>query len=346
MKLSTTSQIITNRISWVDHARGIAILLVVYRHVVVGMRRSGIVVTEVTYNLQEVFYNFRMPVFFVLSGVFIAASLRKKSAISILRDRAETILYPYILWAFILVSLEIVLSEYTNAKRGLQDYWHIIAQPRAIDHLWYLFALFNTTLLYLILGKIIKPLWLHLPVSLVLHALTFQGFLQGKSLISDAFYFYPFFLTGAILTEFFLNPQKSSLFFNSRTLLWLVPLFVAGQWFWFRHRDDEKGWYLLFFFINLIACYMVYIIAREMARHSFFNGLSYIGKYSLYIYILHVPLAAGVRNIFLKGQIQADSFIILFFCWMIGIIVPVIAINLVKNTRFLLLFSLKSKPTI
>ncbi len=125
----------TPRIPWVDHARGIAIMLVVYRHVVIGLRRSGIAVSDLMYNVQEVFYNFRMPVFFVLSGLFVAGSLVKRSRAEVLKDRASTILYPYLVWAVILISLETAFSSFTNSIRDWHDFVDIIVQPRDIDHL-------------------------------------------------------------------------------------------------------------------------------------------------------------------------------------------------------------------
>jgi len=346
MKLSANKNKDVPRISWVDHARGIAILLVVYRHVVVGMQRSGIPISDFMYNTQEVFYNFRMPVFFILSGVFIMQALKKKSALAVLKYRAATILYPYLIWAVILVSLEFILSDYTNAKRGWHDYLHIITQPRAIDHLWYLFALFNATAVFLLFNSIIKQVWLNVLISLLLHGLTFTSFLQGQSLISDAFYFYPYFYLGTILSQKLLDQSENTSFLNAAHLKWLLPLFLAGQFFWFIHREEEADWFMLFLAINLVACYVVYITAREMCKTAVFDFFSYIGKYSLYIYIMHVPLAAGVRNIYLKGHINASSWLILASCWIVGLLVPIISVNLLRNTGFLRLFSLKSKPSI
>jgi uncharacterized membrane protein YcfT len=45
----------SDRISWVYHARGIAIMLIVYRHIVLGMQAGGVAVSEVMYNLQIIF---------------------------------------------------------------------------------------------------------------------------------------------------------------------------------------------------------------------------------------------------------------------------------------------------
>ncbi|MBS1606843.1 MAG: acyltransferase, partial [Bacteroidetes bacterium] len=175
-----------SRISWVDHARGIAILLVVYRHVVIGLQRSGVAISQTQFDIQELFYNFRMPVFFILSGIFVANSLRKKTRMDVLKDRAFTVLYPYLVWGVIMVTLEIVFVRYANARRTAWDYWYIVSQPRAIDHLWYLYALFNTSVLYLLLGRLIKNPWVHGAVAIVLHSATYLAFLQGNSLVSDA----------------------------------------------------------------------------------------------------------------------------------------------------------------
>ena len=342
MKTSTSKVYDLHRITWVDHARGIAILLVVYRHVVVGMMRAGIEVNEYIYNGQEIFYNFRMPIFFILSGVFIYLGLIKRPSMVILKERIATILYPYLFWAIILVSLEIVFSDFTNAKRGWQDYLHILTQPRAIDHLWYLFALFNTTLLFLTFRTVFKNKWAHFAFSFLLHCLTFMPFLQGQSLISDAFYFYPYFYLGSLLSDLLLNRIKSDLFLNSSRLYWLLPLFFMGQYFWFLHKEQEWKWFPIIFIINLIACYVVYIVANVISYNKLFNPLAYIGKYSLYIYILHVPLAAAVRNIFSNGILPGEPWVIFLCCWLVGIFVPIWAINKFNQFGILRLFSLKS----
>src|SRR4029078_7471640 len=80
-------RLVTTRVDWVDHARGFAILFVVYRHVIIGMKKSGMFVSEYIYNFQEIIYNFRMPLFFVLSGMFIVKSLKSKSSLTVIKDK-------------------------------------------------------------------------------------------------------------------------------------------------------------------------------------------------------------------------------------------------------------------
>ncbi|MEJ7914431.1 MAG: acyltransferase, partial [Chitinophagaceae bacterium] len=130
------------RMTWVDYLRGIAIILVVYHHVRVGIERSHIIIPEVLVNANMIFYSFRMPLFFVLSGIFINRSLSNKSTKQLSWIKFENLLYPYLLWSFIQVSLQIALSNFTNSDRDLTDYTYIFYQPRRLDQFWYLTALF------------------------------------------------------------------------------------------------------------------------------------------------------------------------------------------------------------
>lgn len=335
----------SSRISWVDHARGIAIMLVVYRHVVIGLKRSGVAITANMYNIQEIFYNFRMPIFFLLSGIFVASSLRRRSRTSILKDRAATILYPYLVWAVILVALEYFFSAFTNSKRSWLDLAYIIIQPRAIDHLWYLFALFNTSVLYLLLSKLVKNPWLHGLLAAALHTATFLSFLQGNSLVSDPFFFYPYFYIGTLMSPRLTNKGKSGDLLKFSRLTWVFPLFLAGQWFWFRHREESGTYFPLFFFISLVACYFVYIVARQIEQKG--NAwLSWLGKYSLYIYILHVPVAAIIRNIFSHSGLVLNPWVEIVVCWTGGLLIPVLLYIYGTRFGFGKLFSLKDKPPV
>src|SRR6202035_3875273 len=80
-----TSVLLKNRLAWVDYLKGIAIVLVVYRHVLIGIQRyvagqqaKGTPIPDVPLYLEKaniIFFSFRMPLFFILSGIFISGSL-------------------------------------------------------------------------------------------------------------------------------------------------------------------------------------------------------------------------------------------------------------------------------
>jgi fucose 4-O-acetylase-like acetyltransferase len=140
-----------SRMPWVDYTKGIAIILVIYRHVWFGLTRDHLDTLHYLYlkHANDIVYSFRMPLFFVLSGIFISKSLAKRTKKQLVINKFDTLLYPYLIWAVIQVSLQIVFTKFTNSHRSLMDYLYIIIQPRNIDQLWYLISLFDVTLLYI-----------------------------------------------------------------------------------------------------------------------------------------------------------------------------------------------------
>lgn len=335
------------RLAWVDHARGIAILLVVYRHDVIGMKNSGIEVSSLMYNMQEVFYNFRMPVFFVLSGIFIAGSLARKKRGAILKDRAQTILYPYLLWATLMILMQIYFSRYANAKKSLVDLKDIILQPRNVDHLWYLLALFNTSVLYLGLSKLVKSRWGHGAIAIGMYLLSVTKWLEGNSLLADILYFYIYLYAGVLLSEFMLNDEKRDAILNPRKLFWVLPLFILGQYFWFEIRDVQKEFVyeLPLLLVNLLACYFIYLISFQISKSRNSGWLAYLGKHSLYIYILHVFVMSFIRTLISHTHIAINPWGELTICWVCGLLIPVILFQSLKGVGFERLFSLKPKGT-
>lgn len=319
----------SERISWVYHARGIAIMLIVYRHIVLGMKFSGVPVSNLMYDLQMIFFNFRMPAFFILSGVFIAKSLKRKPGVTVARDKVNNLLYPYLLWAVITLILQISFSQFSNARRNWGDFIDILVQPRTLDQLWYLLALFNASLLYILLNTFLQTkVWIHILIAAGLHYLSF--FVHPYSLISDFFYFYFFFFTGALISDFLLNSETRNKLFKTSNLILILPLFVIGQWFWFVNKEQTGPIEVLFMLINFIGCYTLFMAAMLLAKTGKNEWMAYIGTYSLYIYILHVQVAAVVRKLVRSVYHEIDPWLLLLICFICGIVVPIV---LVKNFR-------------
>lgn len=81
-------RVMKERISWIDIARGLGIIFVIYAHV---LDRESI---------RFLFYAFHMPLFFFLTGI-VHHHKKSESIISFLRKNAKRILLPYFLFAFL-----------------------------------------------------------------------------------------------------------------------------------------------------------------------------------------------------------------------------------------------------
>lgn len=333
---------------WVDYARGIAIILVVYRHTMVGLERSAQDVPAFLYNIQEFLVNVRMPVFFVLSGIFLSRSLLHKSKGTLIKKKATTLLYPYILWTVIFITIQIFLSTYTNSKRTAADYLYIITQPRELDHMWYLLALFNTSLVLILLSRqMSKHPLLHLSLAVLLH---FASILvKDYSLLSDVLYYYVFLAVGVQVSGTIGNYDKKDNKTIARWFFIALPFFIAGQLFWWyniepRYEPKHNIYLLPFLLIILVACFIFYCGCRLLYNAGIAKWLNLVGKSSLHIYILHLLIISSFRIVFLKIFGIVNVYFLIGGSLLLGIGLPVLVYLLSKKwTPLQYLFTLE-KP--
>jgi fucose 4-O-acetylase-like acetyltransferase len=307
-----------SRLPWIDYAKGIAIILVVYRHIMIGLQRAGLEVNQYYVMANEVVFTFRMPLFFLLAGFFIRKSIGKRSIGEFISTKFNTILYPYLLWAFIQVTIQILISQYTNASRSFVDYLYILYKPRALDQFWYLYALFNTSLLYLFLFKVLKGSRIAIfGLALIFHYLS--DFLNEIQLIHDALYYFLFLAVGDSIADFVLRESNKRLFSSSRLTLVLLPLFGFCQWLWFNYELNIFGLAI----IALVGCAFIVNISFKLQNSNAFSWLRYVGFYSLYIYVLHVIVSGGVRTFLISVLGLSNTTILLITGIFFAVIIPI-----------------------
>ena len=338
-KVFNLNALSTSRWHWVDYLKGISILLVVYRHVLIGIERNGITVPTFLADANMIFYSFRMPLFFILSGMFIEWSLKKRSLNKVIWNKLETIIYPYLVWSFIQVTLQIILSGHTNSERGWVDYTYIIYQPQMLDQFWYLPALFNATFVFLLIKvKVSPPLWVHFGLSIVLYFTA--DYFERISMISDWMRFYFFFLLGNVLSKFIFEKEKQPLLKNYIPFLIIIPIFILAQYYYISNETNK----IEFVFISLIGCLMMFFIAIRLEKLNAFFFLRVLGYHSLQIYVMHVMVAAFVRVMLTKLIGVQNPYLLLASGIFFGVVIPIIIYNtLIKENIGWFLFTPK-KP--
>lgn len=330
-----------SRLEWVNYAKGIAIILVVYRHILIGIERSGIDVQLWLKNANEIVYSFRMPLFFVLSGIFVAKSIAKRQGNEFLKTKLSTIFYPYIVWGIIQISIQIILSKYTNANRDGMDFVYLLIHPRAIDQLWYLYALFNSSILfYFFYSKLKFNNLLLTIISVIMYGLSV--FVQEYSLIHDIFYYFIFFVLGHLASNILLNRENYTFFYSFKPFLILTPFFWFSQWYWLNNQDINL---FLFGLIAVLGTLYVFTISLLLAKFNKVEFLKIVGRHSLYIYLMHLLIVSAVRIFFTNILNIKEPTIILLFGWALGVILPILLYKLFirLNLGFLFEFKYKSK---
>ena len=152
------------RVEMVDAVKGIAIVLVVYGHVIQGLMHRGWW-TSTSASLQERYiYTFHMAAFFFVSGLFLKRSLLRTGPRSFILQRLRTILWPYLFSAAPLV-LEVQLHS-PGKLHEAQGILHSVVLPFLSGSAsWFLPTLFICLLLAVLLNSL--PDWARIAVALM-----------------------------------------------------------------------------------------------------------------------------------------------------------------------------------
>ena len=335
-----------SRLYWVDYLKGIAIVLVVYRHSLLGIEGSGQPTPAYLENANMVFFSFRMPLFFMLSGIFASLSLRKRSVKQYISSKFETLVYPYFIWVIIQITLQIILSGFTNSNRGLIDYTYIFYQPRNLDQFWYLPALFNAAVVYVLIKKYISEKWWIL-IIIALGFYFLSPYLQSVSMLSDWMEFYIFFALGDTISQLFFHEKVQNFFKNPLTLVFAIPFFIAAQTYYLSHDMYYQTSELMraeFLVIALTGCFTMLAFSFMLQRWNVLSWLRILGYHSIYIYVMHVMIAAFTRTFLIHVLDIHNVFVILVSCITAGSIVPIIIYNLfILNNVGWFLFTYKKR---
>lgn len=333
---------LSGRYAWVDYAKGIAIIFVVYRHVLYGLLYSGVPADPLLMDANEMLYGFRMPLFFFLSGLFFASSLKKRGTGEFLVSKINTLLYPYLLWCFIQLTLQIIFSDYTNFKRGVGNYIDILIHPRGMLQQWYLFALFNVSALYLFTHSVLK---LKAPVQLILGLVlpALIPFVADISTLSDVMMFYVFFCLGHLSAPYFFRDKVQQQLGSGYNALLLLPAFVLAQYYCMKHPETNI---YLFSALAMLGVLLVIMISFLLAKYKKLGFLQTLGHHSLYIYLLHLGIVFLLRTALLHAGFQISMPMMTFILVTAGILLSLILyrICLLLHLDFLFVGPFKIKP--
>ena len=343
------------RLSWIDYARGIAIILVVYRHVFEGLKESGIPVGKYIFlEYANIFlFSFRMPLFFIVSGIFLQASFKKRGFLQYVDTKARMILYPYFVWGFLYLTLQMVFTNYTNGHPTPSSYLNLFYLPREVGPFWYLYALFNISVLYSFVRYVLKvPAIFNVLIGLICFYLSSFVYQENIKigLLFDILHNYIFFAIGDLVSKYFFD-KKNFVYFESKKLLitMLIPFLLAQGYFLYNNLSHNTAKYMyvefyepaIFLIIVIIGCSFIMNLAFFLQKRNSFTWLSFLGKHSLYIYVAHVIAFAGVR-ILLTNLLGVDNLLILLITGILaGIIFPLVFYKLVIKMNVPWIFTLE-----
>jgi len=344
-----------DRYPWIDYARGICIILVSFRHFFSGLLNGDIDVQQypsLSY-LNIFFFSFRMPLFFIVSGIFLRTSLQSKGPGSFVKSRTETILYPLIIWGVLHISLQLIFADYVNAHRQVGDYFKLIYQPRSVEQFWYLNALFFVSISYALVTFYARfSHWQQMLLGVVLYGVAAYLHMNRieTGFITDVCFFYIFFAIGDTISAFMMNPANFRKIASWKTLAVIVPFFILIQHFFtmanLRKGDDyyvQNFMPMYFALAAVVGGAFVLCVSFLLQKYNSLRFLRVIGYHSLYIYVANLMVTATVRIVMMRLMNIQNIPLLLIVGTAAGVIIPVILYNLAQKAGLWWLYTWK-KP--
>lgn len=323
-----------DRNAWVDYAKAIGIILVVYGHVARGVFNAGLPMDEDTYILVDsIIYSFHMPLFFFLSGLFFYDSLMKRGKAGLIVNKVDTIVYPFIVWSLLQGLVEVVLSNYTNGEVTLGQVFSLLWSPRA--QFWFLYALFLVFVVCsFVYAKASRRFFLPILLGFGAFYVLKQDFDMGRIgnfIFGNAVFFALGVWFNEIKTFFLARYASLTLVFGA--------LFILGQYLF--HITFGLNWEVGGLPVLTLATISIFfMIAMSMWLGNVrIEWLLFIGASSMTIYLMHILAGSGIRVI-LSSFMGIDSIPAhLLAGTIVGLAAPLVAQLVVKRYDLAFLFT-------
>jgi fucose 4-O-acetylase-like acetyltransferase len=306
--------------------------------------------------LNVFFFSFRMPLFFIISGVFIGASLRKKGLKLFIEDRFRFIFYPFLVWGCFQITMQLLFKGYVNANRKPIDYFNLLWNPREIEQFWYLNALFFVGISYAIIKVKLKLTSLQqLALGLVLYFVAYFTTVNEipTGFLGDVFFFYLFFAIGDNLASFIIDEEKRNHIIGRKPLIILIPVFLVLQYFFSKINlnagDDyfvQRFMPVLFALVAIAGCAFIINFSYLLQQLNILKFLRVIGYHSLFIYILHLMIIAAFRILYVNVLKQTNVYVFIIAGIVSGIYIPMVIYNVAERLGAGWLFELKKKKNL
>jgi uncharacterized membrane protein YcfT len=292
------------RAGWADVAKGVCILLVVLWHVI--MKHYLRIDWHLPVPLPGVWGFFgdqllplRMPVFFTISGMFAANAAGRPWKV-VARSRIAKFYYLYALWFTVHTAVLAVVPHFdtlaAHTARGVIE--QLTITP---TNLWYLIAL----ALYFVLAKLTRrlPAAAVLAPALLLSAIASAGLLAAPGNRGQLYQNLLFFLLGLRLRPWIERWARAAtlrlfLLGAAGYLLVMLALRVSGA----------KEWFGVWPVVSVLAVAVGVAGATQLERLTRVAALlGRLGRNTLPIYVIHMPLLALLHAALLGPFSQAGT---------------------------------------
>ena len=317
----------SERIDWVDYAKGISIVLVVMMHATLSSEEA-LGAAGWLHGVVEFARPFRIPAFFLIAGLFVARTIDQDWR-TFLDRKILYFAYFYVLWLTIQFMFRgpVYVAE-TGALEALRLYLLAFIDP--FGTLWFIYLL---PVFYLV-----TRLTRGLPPALVLiaaAALEIAPIESGWTLIDEFAGRFVYFYAGYLIGGWVVTHAEWIRARPATTLIALSAFALATAWCVAANVAALPGISLALGFAGAAAVIAVSVL---LARFALFDGIRLCGQHSLVIYLAFFLPMAVTRIVLVKSAIITDPGTVAALVTLVAVSVPLVLHRLVRGTSFDFLF--------
>jgi uncharacterized membrane protein YcfT len=315
------------RIDWVDYAKGFCIVMVVTMHSTFGVEQAAGAPSWM-HVVSDFAKPFRMPDFFLISGLFLARVIDRDWA-SYLDRRVWHFVYFYVLWLTIQIGFKAPgLAGEVGALGVVQLYLHSFIDP--FGTLWFIYLL----PVFFVVTKLARraPPLLILLAGIALESLRIN---TGNTLVDEFASRFVYFYAGYWLcTHFFMLASTV----QRHPKLAIVALFVWAPINGLMVASGLAFMPGLSLTMGFVGASAVIALSALLSKVRFLDLLRYAGEHSITIYLAFFLPMAATRYVMLKTGIIPDLGTVALIVTAFAVAGPLVLQLLVRNTPLFFLF--------
>jgi uncharacterized membrane protein YcfT len=297
------------RIDWVDYAKGICIVMVVMMHSVLGVElaagQTGFMHLVVMFAKP-----FRMPDFFLISGLFLSVVIARDWR-TYLDRKVVHFAYFYLLWVTIQFGFK-APSFAAETSWSHVGFLYLESFIEPFGTLWFIYLL----PIFFVVTKLTRKMP-PLAVLTVAAALEMAHVLTGWTVIDEFCARFVYFYSGYLFAPYVFALSDRA---RARPVLAL-----AGLALWAVVNGSLVGfgtseWPLVSLALGLAGACAIIVTGTLLARMQWLNFLRYCGEHSIVIYLAFFLPMAATRTLLLRSGLIPDIGTVSLIVTVVGVV--------------------------
>jgi len=325
----------STRTAWIDIAKGLSIILVVMMY---SAYNTGEYTGETGFLHYVIGFAtpFRMPEFFLISGLFLSRVIDRPWRRYADR-RGVHYFYFYALWAFIMIALKVGLFARAPVQMA-QDLATAVVEPYGV--LWFIYMLGVFGLVAKLIRQANVPHWIVLPVAALLQ----MAQIQSPSYVATQFAaYFVFFYAGYVFAPLVFRVADWAIANKGQGAAALVAwalvngVLVFSPGFQVLPSHTEMGYAAfppLHLALAVAGALAICVFSALVAGARSAEWLRWLGEHSLVVYLAFTIPMSLFRAAMLRADLITDTGLLSTAVLVVATASPAVLYWIVKRTGF------------